>query len=70
MQIAGTYLINLHTRLPNETIDYGYSVLKQEVARDIAHYRSLAEQAGFQVAKAEELGRNKKAFYMDLRKSA
>src|SRR5215472_14997730 len=45
-----TFLINLHTRLPRETIDYGYSVLRLEIARDPAYYRGLAEQAGFQVA--------------------
>jgi ubiquinone/menaquinone biosynthesis C-methylase UbiE len=63
-----TFLINLHTRLPRETIDYGYSVLRLEIARDPAYYRGLAEQAGFQVAKLEMLGRNQKAFFMELRK--
>ncbi len=63
-----TFLINLHTKLPKETIDYGYSVLRLDLARDPAYYRGLAEQAGFQVAKLELLGRNKEAFFMDLRK--
>ena len=63
-----TFLINLHTILPKETIDYGYSVLRVDLARDPAYYRALAGQAGFQVAKLELLGRNRKAFFMGLRK--
>jgi ubiquinone/menaquinone biosynthesis C-methylase UbiE len=63
-----TFLINLHTKLPKETIDYGYSVLRLEVQRDTGYYRSLAEQAGFQVANVELLGRNRKAFFMRLHK--
>jgi len=63
-----TFLINLHTILPKDTIDYGYSVPRLDLARDPVYYRALAEQAGFQVAKLELLGRNKKAFFMDLRK--
>ena len=62
------FLINLRTRLPMETIDYGYSVLWLDRARDTAYYRGLAEQAGFQVVNVELVGRNKKAFLMDLRK--
>lgn len=63
------FTIYLHTVLPKEAIDYGYSVLRLNVTRDPAYYRVLAEQAGFQVAKVEVLGRNKKAFFMDLRKA-
>lgn len=63
-----SFLINLHTRLPKETIDYGYSVLRLDFKRDPAYYRALAEQAGFQVANVELLGRNQKAFFMRLHK--
>jgi ubiquinone/menaquinone biosynthesis C-methylase UbiE len=63
-----TFLINLHTVLSKETIDYGYSVLRLDLARDPVYYRALAEQTGFQVEKLELLGRNRKAFFMDLRK--
>lgn len=63
-----TFLINLHTRLPKETIDYGYSVLRLDVERDPAYYRSLAEQAGFKVESSELIGRNRKAFFLRLHK--
>ncbi|HEY1340156.1 MAG TPA: class I SAM-dependent methyltransferase [Bryobacteraceae bacterium] len=63
------FLINLHTRLPKETIDYGYSVLRHDLACDAAYYRGLAEQAGFRVVDAEAIGQNKRALYMELSKS-
>jgi ubiquinone/menaquinone biosynthesis C-methylase UbiE len=63
-----SFLINLHTRLPKETIDYGYSVLRLDVERDTGYYRTLAEQAGFQVGSLELLGRSRKAFFMRLQK--
>ena len=63
-----TFLINLRTRLPKETIDYGYSALRLDMARDSNYYSALAEQAGFQVANIEVLGRNQKAFFMRLHK--
>ncbi|HKE26804.1 MAG TPA: class I SAM-dependent methyltransferase [Bryobacteraceae bacterium] len=63
-----SFLINLHTRLPKETIDYGYSVQRLDFNRDPAYYRALAEQAGFQIATVEILGRNQKAFFMRLHK--
>ena len=63
------FLINLHTRLPKETIDYGYSVHRHERSWDADYYRALAEQAGFQVVGSEPLGQHKQAFYMELRKS-
>jgi ubiquinone/menaquinone biosynthesis C-methylase UbiE len=62
------FLINLHTRLPKETIDYGYSVLRLDVLRDIDYYQGLAKQAGFRVVSAELQGRNRKAFFMRLEK--
>jgi hypothetical protein len=63
-----SFLINLHTKLPKETIDYGYSVLRLDFARDTAYYRGLAERAGFQVAGSELIGQNRKAFFLRLRK--
>jgi len=63
-----SFLINLHTKLPKETIDYGYSVLRLDMERDTSYYRGLAEQAGFRVLNSELLGRNRKAFFMRLQK--
>ena len=65
-----TFLINLHTKLPKETIDYGYSVLQLDMARDSGYYRRLAEQAGFRVADVDVLGRSRTAFFMRLHKPA
>ena len=63
-----TFLIHLHTKLPKESINYGYSVQRLDVERDATYYRALAEQAGFRVASIEVLGRNRKAFFMRLQK--
>jgi len=62
------FTVHLHTKLPKEAIDYGYSVLRLDVERDVAYYRVLAEKAGFRVAGVEPIGQNKKAFFMRLRK--
>lgn len=63
-----TFLINLHTRLPKETIDYGYSVLRFDMERDSSYYRALAEDAGFRVVNTQVLGHNQRAFFMRLQK--
>jgi len=63
-----SFLINLHTKLPKEVIDYGYSVRRLDMQRDPGYYRALAEQAGFHVAGVELPGPNRKAFFMRLRK--
>jgi len=63
-----SFTIYLHTKLPKDTIDYGYSVLRLAMERDPSYYRSLAEQAGFQVAKVDMIGQHRKAFFMQLRK--
>ena len=65
-----TFTIHLHTKLPKETIDYGYSVMRLDVERNTEYYGRLAEQTGFKVAKTEVLGQNRKAFFMHLKKPA
>ena len=62
------FMIDLHTKLPKETIDYGYSILWPERPMDVGYYRALAEQAGFQVAELETHGGDQKTLYMELRK--
>jgi|SRR5579872_4172898 len=62
------FLINLHTRLPKETIDYGYSVLRLDVERNPGYYRALAEQAGFRITTLDLPGRNRQAFFMRVHK--
>jgi ubiquinone/menaquinone biosynthesis C-methylase UbiE len=63
------FTIHLHTKLPKDTIDYGYSVLRMDFARDVDYYRALAEKAGFRVESTATLGQNRKAFSLQLRKA-
>jgi ubiquinone/menaquinone biosynthesis C-methylase UbiE len=70
-RVAGeddTFTIHLHTKLPKEAIDYGYSVKRLEVDRSTAYYRMLAEKAGFQFVSSEPIGQKQRAFLMRLRK--
>ena len=66
--VDNNFLVNLHTKLPKETIDFGYSVQRLDVQRDADYYRALAEQAGFQVGNVELAGRDRKLFFMNLHK--
>ena len=62
-----SYTAWLRTHLPNETIVYGYSMLKFEKPLDIAYYSGLATRAGFQIAEVKGQGGGK-SFSMRLRK--
>jgi ubiquinone/menaquinone biosynthesis C-methylase UbiE len=64
---AKEYTAWLRTHLPNETIVYGYSVIKFPKPMDVAYYSALATHAGFQVAEVKEQGGGK-SFSMRLRK--
>lgn len=63
------FTIHLRTKLPKETIEYGYSALLADFARDADYYRGLAEKAGFRVETTRPLGQNRKAFFLELRKA-
>jgi ubiquinone/menaquinone biosynthesis C-methylase UbiE len=62
-----SYTAWLRTHLPNETIVYGYSVVKFEKPLDVPYYSALATHAGFQIAEVKEQGGGK-SFLMKLRK--
>jgi ubiquinone/menaquinone biosynthesis C-methylase UbiE len=62
-----SFLAQLRTHLPNETIEYGYSVLRQDRTLDVKHYSGLARGAGFQVLEVKNAGEGK-SFSMVLRK--
>jgi ubiquinone/menaquinone biosynthesis C-methylase UbiE len=62
-----SYTAWLRTHLPNETIVYGYSMLKFEKPLDVKYYSGLATRAGFQIAEVKEQGGGK-SFSMKLRK--
>ena len=57
----------LRTHLPNETIEYGYSIQRPDRSLDISHYSSLAVRRGFQVSDVKEQGAGKSPV-MTLRK--
>ena len=62
-----SYTAWLRTHLPNETIVYGYSILKSREPLDVPYYSRLATRAGFQVDEVKEQGGGK-SFFMRLRK--
>jgi len=64
------FTIHLNTKLPKETIQYGYSVLMADFARDADYYRALAQKAGFRVESTKPIGQNRRAFFMELRKAS
>jgi len=63
------FTIHLSTKLPKETIQYGYSVRTADFALDADYYRALAEKAGFRVESTKPIGQNRRAFFMELRKA-
>ena len=52
-------------QLPKEEVKTGYGAFFPERTHDLAHYRKLAEEAGFRVAAARDGGRT---FFLELRK--
>ena len=62
-----SYTAWLRTHLPNETIVYGYSMVKLDKALDVPYYSGLAARAGFQIAEVQQLGAGK-SFFLKLRK--
>jgi len=62
-----SYTAWLRTHLPNETIVYGYSMLRFERPLDVSYYSGLATHAGFQIAEVKDQGGGK-SFLMRLRK--
>jgi ubiquinone/menaquinone biosynthesis C-methylase UbiE len=57
----------LRTRLPSETIEYGYSIQRPDRPLDVGYYSSLAVRKGFQVIDVKEQGAGR-SFFMTLRK--
>jgi len=51
-----SYTAWLRTHLPNETIVYGYSILKFGRALDVPYYSGLAAHAGFQIDEVKDEG--------------
>jgi len=62
-----SYTAWLRTHLSNETIVYGYSILKFGRALDVPYYSGLAAHAGFQIDEVKDEGGGK-SFFMRLRK--
>jgi SAM-dependent methyltransferase len=66
--LPGGHDIYLRTKLPSETIEYGYSIARHGRTLDAQYYVNLAKGAGFKVASLEEQTSPRRTFYLELRK--
>ena len=60
--------VYLRTKLPSETIEYGYSIARHGRAIDAQYYVNLAKGAGFKVVRLEEQNSPRQTFYLELSK--
>jgi ubiquinone/menaquinone biosynthesis C-methylase UbiE len=58
----------LTLKLPRETVRTGYATGWPAQPRDLAYYKSLAQEAGFRVAEEKEHGGGFHTFFLELRK--
>jgi len=62
------FTIYLHTRLPSETIDYGYSIARYDRDLDTPYYLALAKDCGFEVVTLNEQKSPRRTFFLELRR--
>jgi SAM-dependent methyltransferase len=62
------FTIYLRTKLPSETIDYGYSIARYDRVLDPPYYIALAKDCGFEVAALKEQDSPRKTFLLELRR--
>jgi hypothetical protein len=60
--------IYLRTKLPSETIEYGYSIARRDRSLDAQYYINLAKGVGFKVVRLEEQNSPRQTFYLELSK--
>ena len=60
--------VYLRTKLPSETIEYGYSIARYERVLDPAYYTALAKDCGFEVVKLTEQNSPRRTFFLELRR--
>jgi SAM-dependent methyltransferase len=62
------FSIYLRTKLPSETIDYGYSIARYDRVLDPSYYTALAKDCGFEVVTLTEQDSPGKTFFLELRR--
>ena len=62
------FTIYLRTKLPSETIDYGYSIARYDRDLDPSYYVALAKDCGFEVVTLSEQNSPRKTFFLELRR--
>lgn len=62
------FTIYLRTKLPSETIDYGYSIDRYDRDLDSSYYVALAKDCGFEVVTLNKQDCPRKTFFLELRR--
>jgi ubiquinone/menaquinone biosynthesis C-methylase UbiE len=62
------FTIYLRTKLPSETVEYGYSIARYDRILDPSYYAALAKDCGFEVVTLKEQGSPTKTFFLELRR--
>jgi len=62
------FTIHLRTKLPSETIEYGYSVARKDRDLNPPYYIALAKDCGFEVVTLTEQNSPGKTFFLELRR--
>src|SRR5216110_1204514 len=59
------FTVYLRTKLPSETIDYGYSIARSDRVVDPSYYVALAKDCGFEVVTLTEQNSPRKTFFLE-----
>ena len=62
------FSIYLRTKLPKETIEYGYSIARYDRVLDPSYYVAMAKECGFEIVTLREQGSPCKTFFLELRR--
>jgi ubiquinone/menaquinone biosynthesis C-methylase UbiE len=62
------FTVYLRTKLPSETVEYGYSIARYDRVLDPSYYTALAKDCGFEVVTVKEQGSPGKTFFLELRR--
>jgi ubiquinone/menaquinone biosynthesis C-methylase UbiE len=64
------FAVYLRTRLPHETIEYGYSAFgaANDKSEDEPYYESLARSTGFEIVEAKRPAKGPRSFPLELRR--
>jgi ubiquinone/menaquinone biosynthesis C-methylase UbiE len=60
------FTIYLRTKLPSETIEYGYSIARYDRELNPTYYMELAKECGFKVVTLEEQKSPRRTFFLEL----